>query len=82
MLVIFFLLFFSPCYIGNYKLYKRRIIMNTMEIINGIFACGIIGRAIVCAPLFIGCIAGYIGCGHMAKVDETADRKSRNTRYN
>lgn len=56
--------------------------MNTMELVQAIFACGIVGRAVVCAPLIIGCVAGYIGCGHMAKVDEAAAKAARNTRYN
>lgn len=56
--------------------------MSSIEIIEAIFACGLVGRAVVCAPLIVGCIAGYVGLGKMAEADNNAAKASRNTRYN
>lgn len=56
--------------------------MSIYEVSMGLMATGIIGRIIVCAPLMLAGIAGYIGCGHMAKVDDAAAKAARNTRYN
>lgn len=56
--------------------------MSIYEIAMELMSTGFVGRLIVCAPLMLGCVAGYVGCGRMAKADEAADRKSRNTRYN
>lgn len=56
--------------------------MTVYEFAMTVFATGFVGRLIVCAPIMLGCVAGYVGCGRMAKADETADKVSRNTRYN
>lgn len=56
--------------------------MTMYNFVMEMMASGFVGRLIVCAPLMLGCVAGYVGCGRMAKADEAADKVSRNTRYN